>query len=200
MEGVLGTILGTGWASGVNLYGTVLLLGLFGRLDVATTPEVLQSPWVLGVAAAMYALEFVADKIPFVDTVWDTLHTVIRPVGAAMLGGELAGEDVSNALAGGVSGVMALAAHTAKAGTRLAINTSPEPVTNIGVSLAEDLVVAAMVWFAVTYPWVAGILALLLVVGGVVALVAAWRVIRRGLERFRARRAGRTSGAPPPAW
>ena len=141
MDAVVGTILGTGWAAGVNLYGTVLLLGLLGRFDVATTPEVLQSPWVLGVAAAMYALEFVADKVPFVDTIWDTLHTVIRPVGAALLGGELAGDDLSHLLAGGLSGGVALGAHATKAGARIAINTSPEPVTNIGVSLLEDVAV-----------------------------------------------------------
>ena len=116
MDAVVGTLLGTGWAAGVNLYGTALLLGLLGRFDVATTPEVLQSPWVLGVAAAMYALEFVADKIPFVDTIWDILHTVIRPVGAALLGGELAGDDLSHLLAGGLSGGVALGAHRPRPG------------------------------------------------------------------------------------
>ena len=191
MDALVGTILGTGWASGVNLYATVLLLGVFGRLDVATTPEVLQSPWVLGVAAGMYALEFVADKIPFVDTVWDTLHTVIRPVGAALIGGELAGEDLSRMLAGGMSGAVALGAHAAKAGARVAINTSPEPVTNIGISLAEDVVVAGMVWFAVTYPLLAGVLALVLLVAGFAALAAAWRLVRSGMRRFRRWRAQR---------
>lgn len=191
MDAIVGTILGTGWASGINLYGTVLLLGVFGRFDVASTPEVLQSPWVLGVAAAMYALEFVADKIPFVDTVWDTLHTVIRPVGAALLGGELAGEELSQLLGGGLSGAVALGSHAAKAGVRMAINTSPEPVTNIGVSLGEDVVVAGMVWFAVTYPWLAGALALVLLVAGFAALVAAWRLVRSGARRFRRWRAHR---------
>ena len=193
MEAIVGTILGTGWASGINLYGTVLLLGMFGRLDVAATPEVLQSPWVLGVAAAMYALEFVADKIPFVDTIWDTLHTVIRPVGAALLGGELAGDELSRLLGSGLSGGVALGAHAAKMGARMAINTSPEPVTNIGVSLGEDVVVAAMVWFAVTYPWLAGALALVLLVAGFFTLVAAWKLVRRGARRFRHWRAQRSA-------
>lgn len=195
MEAVIGTILGTGWASGVNLYATVGLLGLFGRFDIATTPEILQSPWVLGVAAAMYALEFVADKIPFVDTVWDILHTVIRPVGAALLGGELAGEDVSQLFAGGLSGAVALGSHAAKAGARVAINTSPEPASNIGISLLEDGVVGGMVWFAVTYPWIAGGLALVLLVVGAVVLVAAWKAVRRGLRRFRTWRAHRAATA-----
>lgn len=187
----MGTILGTGWASGVNLYATVLLLGLLGRFDVATTPEVLQSPWVLGVAGAMFLLEFVADKIPFVDTLWDSVHTVIRPVGAALVGGELASDEVSALLGGGLAGVVALGAHATKAGARMAINTSPEPVTNIGVSLGEDVAVAGMVWFAVTYPWLAGALALLLLVLGGFVLVAAWRMVRRGRERFRHWRARR---------
>lgn len=195
MEAIVGTILGTGWASGVNLYATALLLGLFGRFDVASTPEILQSPWVLGIAAAMYALEFVTDKIPFVDTLWDVVHTVIRPVGAALIGGELAGEDISHLLGGGLSGVMAFGAHAAKAGTRMAINTSPEPATNIGLSLGEDVAVGGMVWFAVTYPWIAGTLALVLLVLGGVALVAAWKAIRRGMRRFRTWRAHRAATA-----
>lgn len=185
MGSVLASIMGTGWASGVNLYATVLLLGLFGRFGVAETPEVLQHPWILGAAAAMYALEFVADKVPLLDSVWDVAHTVVRPVGAALLGGELAGGDVSAALGGGVSGGMALGAHAVKAGARLAINTSPEPVTNIGVSLGEDVLVAAMVWFAVTYPWIAGTAAVVLLLAGSVVLVAAWRVVRAGLQRLR---------------
>lgn len=195
MEAIIGTILGTGWASGVNLYATVGLLGLFGRFDIATTPEILQSPWVLGIAAAMYALEFVADKIPFVDTVWDILHTVVRPLGAALLGGELAGEDISQLFAGGLSGTVALGAHAAKAGARVAINTSPEPASNIGISLLEDGVVAGMVWFAVTYPWIAGGLAIVLLVLGGVVLVVAWKAIRRGIRRFRTWRAHRAATA-----
>lgn len=188
MGSVLASLLGTGWASGVNLYATVLLLGLFGRFGLAETPAALQHPWVLGVAAGMYALEFVADKVPLLDTAWDVAHTVIRPVGAALLGGELAGEDVSALLGGGVSGGMALGAHAVKTGARLAINTSPEPLTNVGVSLGEDVVVVAMVWFAVTYPWVAGTAAVLLLVAGSIVLVAAWRTIRTGLRRLRERR------------
>lgn len=197
MESVFASILGTGWASGVNLYATVALLGLFGRFDVAATPEVLQDPWVMGVAGAMYLLEFVTDKIPLLDTAWDLAHTIIRPVGAAVLGGELAGEDLSALLGGGVSGGMALGAHAAKMGARMAINTSPEPLTNIGVSLGEDVVVGVMVWFAVTYPWIAGTAAVFLLVAGSVVLVAAWRTIRSGLQRLRERRARRRAPATP---
>lgn len=198
MESVFASILGTGWASGVNLYATVVLLGLFGRFDVAPTPEVLQDPRVLAVAAAMYVLEFVADKVPLLDTAWDVVHTIVRPVGAALLGGQLAGDDVSALLGGGVSGGMALGAHAAKMGARMAINTSPEPLTNIGVSLGEDVVVGVMIWFAVTYPLIAGTAAVFLLVAGTVVLVAAWRAIRSGLQRvrdWRARRRAEPAGA-----
>lgn len=195
MDALVGTILGTGWASGVNLYGTALLLGLLGRFDIASTPELLQQPWVLGIAGAMYLLEFFVDKIPYVDSMWDTVHTVIRPLGAAMIGGELAGEDLSQLFGGGVAGVTALASHAAKAGARMAINTSPEPVTNVAVSLTEDVAVAGMVWFAVTYPWLAGALALLLIVLGAIVLAAAWKMVRRGRLRFKHWRARRTAAA-----
>lgn len=195
MDALVGTILGTGWASGVNLYGTALVLGLLGRFDIASTPELLQQPWVLGIAGAMYLLEFFVDKIPYVDSMWDTAHTVIRPLGAAMIGGELAGEDLSQLFGGGVAGATALASHAAKAGARMAINTSPEPVTNVAVSITEDVAVAGMVWFAVTYPWLAGALALLLIVLGAIVLAAAWKMVRRGRLRFKHWRARRTAAA-----
>lgn len=194
MEAAIGSLLGAGWASGVNLYATVLLFGLFGRLGIAETPEMLQDPVVMGVAGVMYLLEFVADKIPYVDSLWDTVHTVIRPVGAALLGAQLAGDvNLSEVMGGGVSGVTALGSHLAKAGTRMAINTSPEPITNIGVSLVEDVAVGGMVWFAVTYPVAAGIIAVILLVLGGILLVLAWRLIRAGRKRFRTWRARRTA-------
>ena len=195
MEAVLASILGAGWASGVNLYATVALLGLFGRFDVAATPEVLQDPRVLVAAAVMYGMEFVADKVPLLDTAWDLLHTIIRPVGAALIGWELAGEDLSAVLGGGVSGGMALGAHAVKTGARVAINTSPEPLTNIGISLGEDLLVGVIVWFAVTYPWIAGTAAVFLLVAGSVLLVAAWKAIRAGLQGFHERRGRSPTGS-----
>jgi len=195
MEAMVGTLLGTGWASGVNLYATLFLLGLFGRLGIAEMPEVLTNPWVLGAAALLYVVEFVADKIPYVDSVWDSVHTIIRPVGAALIGAALAGDDLSQLFSGGLAGATALGAHAVKAGTRVAINTSPEPVTNVGVSLFEDVTVLGMVWFAVTYPWVAAIAAIVLLLLGSVLLVIAWRLVRRGMVRFRHWRARRSATA-----
>lgn len=195
MDAAFGTLLGTGWASGINLYGTVLLLGLFGRFDVATTPELLQSTPVLVVAAVLYASELVADKIPYVDNVWDVVHTGIRPIGAAFVGALVAGDaDISQALGALTSGGMALGSHATKAGSRVALNTSPEPASNVVVSFLEDGMVAAVVWFSVEYPVVAGIVAVLLLVAGIGALVLAWRAVRAGIARLRQRVRG--FGAP----
>ena len=191
MEATFGTLLGTGWASGINLYGTVLLLGLFGRFDVATTPELLQSTPVLVVAAVLYAIELVADKIPYVDNVWDVVHTGIRPIGAAFVGALVAGDaDISQLLGALTSGGMALGSHATKAGSRVAINASPEPASNVVVSFLEDGLVAAVVWFAVEQPIVAGILAVVLLVAGIGALVLAWKVVRAGIARLRERLQG----------
>lgn len=195
MEAAVGTLLGTGWASGVNLYGTALLLGLFGRFDLAATPELLQSTPVLVVAGLLYLVELVADKIPFVDNLWDVLHTGIRPLGAAFIGALVASEaDMSEVLGAVTSGGMAFGSHAAKAGTRVAINTSPEPVSNIIVSFLEDGLVAVVVWFAVEYPIAAGIIAVVLLIAGLGALVLAWKVVRTGIARVRER--WRSASAP----
>jgi len=189
MEMSLGSVIGTGWASGINLYGTVLLLGLFGRLDVADTPEILQSAPVLVGAAVLYLVEFVVDKIPYLDSGWDVVHTAIRPIGAALLGALLAGETLPDVVPATVSGVTAFASHATKAGTRLAVNASPEPGSNIAVSQLEDGLVAAMLWIAVSYPWLAAGLTALLLAGGIALVVGLWKMIRRGMRRLRNSRA-----------
>ena len=143
---LFGTIAGAGWASGINLYGTALLLGLVGRLGWSETPDQLQNGWVMAAMAAMYVLEFVVDKVPWADSAWDAAHTVIRPIGGALISVAFA-QDGGGAelIAGLVGGGFSLSAHAAKASTRAAVNTSPEPVSNMVVSLAEDGVVAGMV-------------------------------------------------------
>jgi hypothetical protein len=188
MDAALSSAIGAGWASGVNLYATVLLLGVFGRFGVADVPEALQSVPVLAAAAVLFLIELVADKIPYLDNVWDAIHTVIRPAGAAVVGALLVGDDLSTAVASLTSGGVALGSHLVKAGTRLAVNVSPEPVSNILVSFAEDGLVAVMVWFVLTHPVVAAVLALVFLAVGVGVVVLAWRAIRRGLARLRARR------------
>ena len=186
-----GTIAAAGWASGLNLYGTALLLGLAGRFDWADTPEELQRPWVLGVLAVLYAVEFVVDKVPWLDSVWDAVHTVIRPIGGALLGVSLVGDaGSSEALAALLGGGFSLSAHSAKASTRAAINTSPEPVTNVAASFAEDGIVAGMVTLALVSPAVAGVVAVIL---AVLSLVVTWvlvRAVRKVVARWRERRRG----------
>jgi hypothetical protein len=192
MTTLLPLVFTSGWASGVNAYATVLFLGLLGRFGgVDAVPVGLQRTDVLVAAAILYALEFVADKIPYVDSTWDAVHTVIRPTVGTVIG-LLAGGDATSldqAVLAATGGVTALASHLVKSGLRLAVNTSPEPASNIGVSLLEDFSVAGIISLAVAAPWVAaGIAAVLLAVGITLVVLLASR-IRRAWHRRRARRA-----------
>lgn len=190
----------SGWASGVNAYLVVLVLGIADRVGgVAEIPDVLGRWEVLGAAAVLYAFEFVADKIPYVDSTWDAVSTAIRPTVGAVVGVLLAGEadSLSQAAGGVVGGTSALASHAVKAGTRLAVNSSPEPASNIAVSTLEDVVVLALVWFAIEHPLLAGGIAAAFLVVGLVVLWFALRLVRRGWRRFRARR-NRVAATGPP--
>jgi len=142
--GTLGLALGAGFSSGLNLYATVATLGLLQRLGVLHLPQslqVLSHPWVLGIAIALYLIEFFADKFPYFDTIWDAIHTFIRPPAAALLAFAAAGGAAPEwrwaaaLLAGGV----ALTAHGTKASARAAVNTSPEPFSNWFLSFGEDI-------------------------------------------------------------
>ena len=165
-----------GWASGLRLYLTVLLVGIAGHWGWIALPpglQVLASPWVMSCAAALAFVEFLADKIPLVDSVWDALHTLIRiPAGAALVAGLVSGWAGDHGQAWGViaalaGGGLAATAHAAKASTRAAANTSPEPFSNIGLSLLGDVAVPTMLWLAWAHPFVFfPLLALALVVMG----------------------------------
>jgi hypothetical protein len=186
----------SGWASGVNAYLVVLVLGIAERIDSsAQVPDELGSWEVLGVAALMYAFEFVADKVPYVDSAWDLISTIIRPLVGGSVGVLLAGDstEISGLVGGSVGGVSALASHAVKAGTRLAVNTSPEPASNIAISIGEDVVVLALVWFAIEHPYIAAGIAGVLLLIGLAVLYFAIRVIRSGWRRFRAWRQRRRS-------
>ncbi|WP_328776661.1 DUF4126 domain-containing protein [Streptomyces goshikiensis] len=188
---VLPLVFTSGWASGINAYAVVLLLGIFGRTGLTDeVPASLQRTDVLIVAAVLFLCEAVADKVPYVDSIWDALHTVIRPLAGAVIGALLAGQSgsLSDIAAGAVGGSTALASHFVKAGTRMAINTSPEPFTNVGMSLAEDLGVAGIVTFAMFNPQVAAIIAAVLLALGLATLVFLWARIRRFLRRRAQRR------------
>ena len=185
----LGVILGTGYSSGLNLYATVVTLGLLQRFGLIHLPPALQvvsHTWILAIAAALYFLEFFADKIPYIDTAWDAVHTFIRPPAAALL---------AYASVGGVSaewrwgaallaGGIALTSHSAKASTRAAVNTSPEPFSNWMLSFGEDLLAVWLTWMASAHP-----LATTMVVGALLILSAflifhLFRFARRAFEHL----------------
>ena len=201
--GVVETIaltMGVGWASGINLYATVFMLGLLQNTGhVALPPEmaIVSDPLVLGAAGLMYCVEFFADKVPGLDTGWDAIHTFVRIPAGAVLASQAVG-DVTPAVmlaAGLLGGTLSAGAHATKAGTRATINLSPEPVTNWTASVGEDVMVVGGLWAALNYPW-------LFIAGLVVfVLLAIWLLpkIWRGLKRVFARLRGWLGGADEPA-
>jgi hypothetical protein len=184
-------VFSSGWASGVNAYLVVLVLGVADRVSpTGEIPDALHRWDVLGVAFFLYAMEFVADKIPFIDSTWDVVSTLIRPTAGAVIGALMAGDadNLQQATYVAVGGGTALLSHLVKAGGRLAINSSPEPVTNIGASLAEDVTVLALVWFAIEHPRAAAAVAAVLLALGLVMLYVVAKLVRRGWRRWRSRR------------
>lgn len=201
---VLPLVFTSGWASGVNAYAVVLLLGIFGATGLTDeVPESLQRPEVLIAAGVLFACEAVADKIPYVDSVWDSVHTVIRPVSGAVVAALLAGQSgsLSELAAGAIGGSSALASHVVKAGTRMAVNTSPEPFSNFVLSTAEDLGVAGIITFAMFNPQAAAIIAGVLLVTGLVVLYflvsRIRRFLRRRAQRREEKRLAERVGRPP---
>jgi len=182
---VLPLVITGGWSSGISAYATVLILGLIGRTGLVEIPDLLQRTDVLIVAGVLTALELVADKIAWLDSGWDAVHTFIRPAVAAGLGAVLAGEaeTLQQVAAAALAAVVALLTHGVKAGIRLGVNASPEPVTNVAVSTAEDVSVAGVLLLATQAPWLAAAVAMMLLVSGM-GLV--WWLARR-IQRARAR-------------
>ena len=150
--------MGAGWASGINLYLAVLMLGLLeitGNISLPQDLQILSNPMVIGAAGLMYLVEFFADKTPGVDTGWDVIHTFIRIPAGAVLAASAVGDvnpavELAAAIAGGS---IAAGTHAVKTGTRALINTSPEPFSNWTASITEDLAVIAGIWTALYYPW-----------------------------------------------
>ena len=162
----------SGWASGINAWGTVLVLGVLGRFaGIEGIPAGFQRTDVLIIVAVLCAIELVADKIPYIDSAWDTISTVIRPIAGAAIGAIYAGAtgDLATITLASVGGITALVSHLTKASIRLAVNTSPEPVSNIGASMAEDTAVITATALAVTVVnpvVIAVVVAVLLIAGG----------------------------------
>jgi hypothetical protein len=184
LSNTLALTMGVGWASGVNLYAAILVLGIMGmtgNIDLPPDLQVLQNPLVLGAAGIMYAVEFFADKIPGVDTMWDSIHTFIRiPAGALLAAGAVGEMNISIVLAAGImGGGLAAGSHATKAGSRVMINTSPEPFTNWTASVAEDIAVIGGLWAALHHPYVFIGLMILFIILMIWLLPKLWKGIKK---------------------
>jgi hypothetical protein len=176
------------FASGLNLYATVAVLGLSAHYGLVTLPQQFQAfdhPVVITVALAMFALEFVADKVPWFDSLWDLIHTLIRPVGGALVAAIAFGHSspTAQALAALLGGSVAMTSHLAKAGTRAAANTTPEPFTNWFLSLGEDALAVGISYATIHHPVIALTIALVLLAAIVACASALIRAVRRRFAR-----------------
>ena len=183
----LGRTMGFSFAAGINLYATVAILGLASRFDWVDLPPqfaVFDNDVVIGVALFLYVIEFFADKIPWVDSVWDAMHTIIRPAGGALIAVATLGDasPAVNGLAALLGGTLAAGTHFTKAGTRAVANTSPEPFSNWILSLAEDVFVLGLATLALKYPAAAALVVAVCVV--LMVVFAAW-IVRAVKRRWR---------------
>jgi Domain of unknown function (DUF4126) len=206
----LSLAMGTAWTSGINLYATVAALGIAGRAEMIHLPpelQVLAHPAVIAIACVMYVIEFFADKVPYVDSGWDVLHTFIRVPAGAILAAQSLGDlnpalEVAALLAGGT---VALAAHGTKATARLAINASPEPFSNWFASITEDLAVLGGLWMIFNHPIIMLILVLVFLALIVWLVPKLFRLAKRGFQTLRNRWRGvkpdqpATTGTPQPS-
>jgi hypothetical protein len=180
----LGRTLGFSFAAGINLYATVAILGLASRYGWVALPpqyQVFDNNWIIGTAIVLFVIEFVADKIPWVDSLWDAVHTVVRPIGGALIAITTLGDasPATETLVGLLGGALAAGTHFGKAGTRVMANASPEPFSNWILSLAEDAFVIGLGFLALKYPVAAAVVVII----GVVMLIAFASLIYRALRR-----------------
>ena len=184
----LGRTMGFSFAAGINLYATVAILGLASRFGWVALPpqyQVFDNSWIIGGAIALYLVEFVADKIPWVDSVWDAVHSVVRPIGGAAIAVATLGDasPTVQTLVGLVGGALAASTHFSKAGTRVIANASPEPFTNWALSLGEDTFVVGLGLLALKYPAAAAVVVLVCL--AVIVSFSVWivRLVRRRFGR-----------------
>jgi uncharacterized membrane protein len=180
----LGRTMGFSLAAGVNLYATVAILGLASRYGWVELPEqfnAFNNPWIIGIAGVLYVVEFVADKIPWVDSMWDSVHTLIRPVGGALIAVASMGEHspVVTGLIALLGGTVAAGSHATKAGTRVAANTSPEPFSNWLLSLSGDAFVIGLSFIALQYPLLALAVSVTILILIVWTARSIWKWLRR---------------------
>ncbi len=193
----LGTAIASSFSAGISMYGVIALLGIAGRLDWVSGDSVLEQPWVIALALALFAVEFVVDKIALLDTVWDGVHTVLRPMAGALILSVAPDQALPVPVALGVGAGLALVSHSAKSSTRLLVNASPEPVSNVVVSTAEDGLVAALMALAFANPEIAFAVTLVLVVVAIGLIVLAWRLVGHVRRRWRARATSRQESRHP---
>lgn len=175
------------WSSGISMYFVAAVLGISGRAEWIDCPEWLMRPWVIGVAVALFVVELIVDKVPWLDSTWDAVHTALRPAaGGALFSTSGDGGDALWTFLAGAA--LALSSHLAKASLRALVNLSPEPVSNLVVSLSEDGLVAALMSLAVAYPRVALVVAVSLATVSTVATVVLVRTVRRAWRGWRPRR------------
>jgi hypothetical protein len=185
----LGLALGAGFSSGLNLYATVATLGVLERFGVIHLPPalvVLAHPIVLGAAIALYIIEFLADKVPYLDTVWDAVHTFIRPPAAAVLayGASAAAPQEWRWAAALLAGGVALTSHSTKASTRAAVNTVPEPFSNWALSFGEDLLAVWLTWFTTVHPVATIVIVAALLIACGFLLYYLFRFVRSALQQL----------------
>ncbi len=179
----LALTMGASWASGINLYAVLLVLGVggaTGNIDLPPDLLVLTNPLVIGAAGLMYAVEFFADKTPGVDTAWDAIHTFIRiPAGALLAAGAVGDVSLAMEIAAGIlGGSMAATSHITKTGSRMLINTSPEPVSNWLASFSEDIIVVGGLWTALNYPLLFLVMLAVFIAAAIWLLPKIWRLIK----------------------
>ena len=185
----LGRTMGFSFAAGINLYATVAILGLASRYGWVALPPQFQAfdnNWVIGIALVLYVIEFVADKIPWVDSAWDAVHTVVRPVGGAAIAVTTLGESsaTTETIVALVGGALAATTHFTKSGTRVMANASPEPFSNWALSIGEDIFVVGLGFLALKYPAAAAVV--VIVTLAVIVAMSAW-IFRAVRARFRSR-------------
>jgi hypothetical protein len=199
----LGFALGTSFASGLNVYATVAAAGLFQRFGIVQLPDSLQvlaNPFVLGIAITLFLIEFIADKIPYIDSAWDAVHTFIRPPAAALISYSAFGQVSEEWRVGAalLAGGVALTSHGAKASTRAAANASPEPVSNWALSIFEDGLAVFLAWMAAAHPILTAVIVVVLVI---VSVLLIWKLygylklLGTRLRQWRAGSANPTAGA-----
>lgn len=183
----VGTVVASAWSAGISLYAVIATLGITGRLGWVDAPSLLEQPVVIGLALVLFVVELVVDKIAWLDTIWDAAHTVIRPVGGALIGATAPDQTVPLPVMVGLGALLALSSHAAKASARTFINTSPEPVSNVVASLAEDGLVGVVMALAIAYPAVAAVVTVVLALSSALVAYLLYRASRAAWRRLRAR-------------